>query len=81
MREPHRSMSCRQMAEQVSEYIDGELDSSIRKLIDQHGGQCPPCKAFIRTLARTVEAIRAQPRDPLPDSLARALAEALRKAR
>jgi len=72
-------MSCRKMAEYLSDYVDGELDASLRRVIDDHGGECPPCRAFIRTLTLTVEAIRSQPREPLPSSLKRSLAAALRK--
>lgn len=78
---PHGAMSCREMIEYLSDYIDGDLDADLRRLIERHGGDCPPCKAFVGTLARTVEAVRALPRDPLPPSVRRALAEALRKAR
>lgn len=74
-------MTCREMAEYLSDYVDGELDGSIRRLIDTHGGDCPPCRAFIRTLARTVEALRAQPREPLSPALRESLSEALREAR
>ena len=73
--------SCREMAEYLSEYVDGDLDASIRELIDRHGGECPPCRAFVRTLARTVEALRAQPREPISPTMKRSLVEALRNAR
>ena len=74
-------MNCREMAEYLSGYVDGELDESIRKVIDAHGGECPPCRAFVRTLRRTVELVRARPRDPLSPDLRQALCDALRKAR
>jgi RNA polymerase sigma-70 factor (ECF subfamily) len=80
MPHPPGKMTCREMAEYLSDYIDGALDASMRRLIDEHGGECPPCRAFVRTLARTVEAVRAQPRQPLPSALRKTLAEALRKA-
>ncbi len=73
-------MDCREMAQYLSEYLDGELDESLRRVIEQHGGECPPCRAFVRTLERTVEIVREQPREPLPDGLKKALAEALRRA-
>jgi predicted anti-sigma-YlaC factor YlaD len=73
-------MSCREMADSLSDYLDGELRADLRAVIDEHRGDCPPCEAFIRTLALTVELIRAQPREPLSPSLAKSLAEALRKA-
>jgi predicted anti-sigma-YlaC factor YlaD len=73
-------MDCREMSAYLSDYLDGELDASIRQLIDRHGGQCPPCRAFIRTLSRTVEAVRAQPREPLCATLRQSLVDSLRKA-
>jgi predicted anti-sigma-YlaC factor YlaD len=72
--------TCREMAEQVSDYLDGELAASLREVIDRHRGDCPPCEAFVRTLARTVELIRAQPQEPLPPERVRDLTEALRRA-
>jgi predicted anti-sigma-YlaC factor YlaD len=73
-------MRCREMAEHLSDYLDGELDENLRRVIEEHRGDCPPCEAFVRTLARTVEAIRAHPRDPLPPDLVESLAQALRQA-
>jgi len=76
----HHPMDCKEMVQYLSEYVDGEMDESLRRLIDEHGGDCPPCRAFIRTLSRTVEIVREQPREPLPDELRKKLAEALRRA-
>lgn len=72
---------CLEMVDLLSDYIDGNLDAGMRSLIEQHGGQCPPCQSFIRTLKKTVEVVRKQPRSPLPERLRSALAAALRKAR
>ena len=74
------AMSCREMAEHLSDYLDGDLRGDLRSLIDAHRGDCPPCEAFVRTLARTVEVVRAQPREPLSPDLKRALARSLREA-
>lgn len=75
------AMSCREMAAYLSDYLDGDLRADLRALIDSHRGDCPPCEAFIRTLARTVEAVRAQPREPLPAGLKQSLAASLRRLR
>ncbi len=71
------AMNCRDMAEHLSGYLDAELDEALRRTIERHEGRCPPCRAFIRTLARTVEAVRSMPRRPLPPALKKALREAL----
>jgi anti-sigma factor RsiW len=80
MTHARHALSCREMAEHLSDYIDGDLREDLRALIDAHRGDCPPCEAFVRTLARTVEIVRAQPREPLSSARKRALAAALRKA-
>lgn len=66
------------MAEHLSAYLDGELDAGLRELIERHGGECPPCRNFVNTLARTVEAVRAQPRSAIPAELILALTAALK---
>lgn len=75
-----KETSCGAMADHLSDYLDGELREDLRALIDAHRGQCPPCEAFIRTLQRTVEAVRAQPREPLSAARKRALVQALQQA-
>ena len=80
MTHARHALSCREMAEHLSDYIDGDLRDDLRALIDAHRGDCPPCEAFVRTLARTVDIVRAQPREPLPGARTKALAAALRKA-
>lgn len=75
-----REMTCRERVEYVSDYVDGELDAALRSAIDAHGGKCPPCKAFIKTLERTIEIICSQPRRPLSSQVKKKLATALRNA-
>jgi anti-sigma factor RsiW len=71
---------CGRLARHLSDYIDGDLAAGLRALIDRHRSQCPPCAAFVRTLERTVELVRARPCEPLPPARVRALAAALRRA-
>jgi predicted anti-sigma-YlaC factor YlaD len=80
MTDSAHTMTCHEMVEYLSDYLDGEIREDLRSLIDAHRGDCPPCEAFIRTLARTVEVVRAQPREPLSPALKRALVASLRKA-
>lgn len=77
----HEGMSCREMAEHLSAYLDGELEAGLRQIIERHGGDCPPCRSFINTLSRTVEAVRAQPRRPISPDLIQALTTALKDHR
>lgn len=73
-------MSCREMADLLSDYLEGAVGADLRALIDDHRGDCPPCEAFIRTLAHIVETVRSQPRARLSAVQKRALVKALREA-
>lgn len=76
----HDRRQCRRMAAHLSDYLDGGLNASLRRAIEKHGGDCPPCRAFVRTLEATVRAVRALPRRPLAGRLRRDLVAALRRA-
>ena len=71
---------CGAMVDLLSDYIDGDLDAALRKTIDAHGGHCPPCRAFVRTLKATVDVVRKLPRQPLRRETVRTLVRALRRA-
>jgi predicted anti-sigma-YlaC factor YlaD len=74
-------VTCREMVDRLSDYIDGDLEAGLRRLIDDHKGECPPCRAFVRSLALTVRAVRALPGKPIPEALRRSLRAAVRAAR
>jgi anti-sigma factor RsiW len=74
-------MTCREMVALLSDYVDGGVGRALRRTVEDHGGECPPCRAFVRTLQATVRAVRSLPREPLPARRRAALVAALRAAR
>lgn len=72
---------CGSMAERLSEYLDRELDPEACARIDDHLDTCPPCRAFLESLRRTVGLVRgARLRLELPDDVRRKILDAYRKA-
>jgi anti-sigma factor RsiW len=69
------------MFARLSEYLDGELDPASCSGIEAHMDDCPPCKAFLESLRRTVDLARDLPEHELPEEFTRELVEAYRKAR
>ncbi len=67
----HGGPQCREMLERLSEYIDGELDLSACQGIEEHLEDCPPCKAFLESLKRTVALVERVQAPALPDSVRR----------
>jgi len=63
-------MTCRELFERLSEYVDGELSEEICAEIRRHMDGCDPCVAFTRTLKKTAEICRRLPSKPLPADVA-----------
>lgn len=50
-----QQLSCREILERLSEYIDEDLDPGICDEIERHMDGCSPCIAFMNTLKKTVK--------------------------
>ena len=64
------SMTCRDLFERLSEYVDGELSQEICEEIQRHMEGCEPCVAFAKTLKKTAELCRRLPSRPIPPEVA-----------
>jgi anti-sigma factor RsiW len=64
------SMTCRELFERLSEYVDGELSQEICEEIRRHMEGCEPCVAFAKTLKTTAEMCRRLPSTPIPPEVA-----------
>ena len=77
-------MTCRELTEFLSDYLDGELPERVIRSFDFHLRLCPSCKLFVVQFRETVHACReagAAPETapaPLPDDLVRAIMAAVR---
>ena len=49
-----QKLSCREILDNLSAYIDAELDPSLCDEIERHMAGCNPCVAFLNTLKKTV---------------------------
>ena len=56
------------MLDELSDYIDGELDPSLCEEIDKHLQDCGCCKTFVETLRKSVETAHRLEKRSLPAS-------------
>lgn len=53
-------MKCGSLARFLSDYLDHELPLRLCRLIQGHRRECPACRAFLRSLEKTVLALKKQ---------------------
>ena len=67
---PGMTMTCRELFERLSEYVDGELSHEICEEIRKHMEGCDPCVAFANTLKKTADLCHRLPSQPMPADVA-----------
>lgn len=75
------TMSCREIVEVMTEYIEGTLDDRDRVVFERHIAQCPPCREYLLQLRATiglVAGLRAPLEEEIPEDTKAALLEAFR---
>lgn len=70
-------LSCRRRVELLCAYLDRELPSSQRVVVDLHRRSCKPCAQLLASLSRTVRVLRRLKAPSRPPAAAR---KALRAA-
>jgi hypothetical protein len=72
-------MNCRELAELLIDYVQGELEPGLCEHISHHLTVCPLCEAFVSTYRITIQLTRRLPAAPMPPELAARLEEAMRE--
>ncbi len=77
--------SCAETGEQLSDHLDGTLQRGRARRVARHLRYCRRCRALYRSLADTVERVRALGRDDAErepsDSVAETVVERIRRER
>src|SRR5215212_6960126 len=71
-------MTCRELVELVTDYLEGVLPAADRVLLDAHLEDCPYCTDYIAQMRQTVEALGELPADTIDPARHRELLEAFR---
>lgn len=59
-------MVCNEVIRELSNYIDGELDPSLREALERHLEHCDDCRIVVNTAHKTVELFCGKEPLPLP---------------
>lgn len=62
-------MRCRELLDELSAYLDGELSGEVRRELELHLQDCHPCWVIVDTCRHTIAIYRAHPAPVLPQEL------------
>jgi predicted anti-sigma-YlaC factor YlaD len=72
-------VKCKSAVNELSNYLDGELDEELKQVIEIHLGKCHHCHAVFDTTRKTIELYCDGKLFPLPEDVRQRLHEALRR--
>jgi anti-sigma factor RsiW len=76
---PNDEMSCRELVEVVTDFLEGRLPDPDRVRLEAHLAECPYCEEYIAQMRETIEALGELPRaESLDPRTERELLEAFR---
>ena len=70
-------MTCEELTEFLSRYIDEELAEGEREVFEDHLKACPPCEVYLDTFRETIRLGKQvscpEAQEAMPDSLVKAI--------
>ncbi len=71
--------TCRDMAERVTDYLEGALSASSRLGTRMHLFICPSCRRYFDQMRKTIRLLADAPPAPPPDGVAEKVIAAVRR--
>ena len=77
--ETTRQFTCKRLLEELTDYMDGSLESEVRVQLEAHLAKCPNCWVQLDTMKKTIQVFKGMEPYPLPESVKDRLMKALQK--
>lgn len=71
-------LTCQQLTELITEYLEGRMSLWRRARIQMHLGMCRHCRAYLKQMKATIVTLGGLPPEPIPPDIK---AELLRRFR
>jgi anti-sigma factor RsiW len=71
-------LTCRELVELVTEYFEGALSPRDRSRFEEHIMSCPPCRAYLEQMQRTIQFLGSIPEETVSTDAEEALISAFR---
>ena len=71
-------MSCKELVEVVTHYLEGVLSPSDRARFEEHLGQCPGCQTYLDQMRQTIRSLGKLKEESIPPAAWETLQQAFR---
>jgi anti-sigma factor RsiW len=78
MAESHHHLSCQEVVELVTDYLDGALPREEASLFEQHLNFCEGCHWYVEQIQRTIETVGEVREEDIPSEVKDRLMTAFR---
>ena len=78
MNEQVEQLSCRELVELVTDYLEGALPGEERLRFEEHIDRCGACRIYLEQIRQTISVLGHLPADGLSPDAERELLEAFR---
>lgn len=62
-------LSCKEITELITDYLEGRLSFWQRMRFQMHVGMCRHCRAYLKQMRTAIGALGKLPEEPVPDSV------------
>jgi anti-sigma factor RsiW len=77
----YEDISCRQVVELITDYLEGELATDDRLIVERHLAECEGCAAYLEQMRETIRITGALRDEDVPSEVMDPLMEAFRNLR
>jgi len=72
-------LTCKEFLQELSDYLDENVDAEIRAKLERHITECPNCWVVCDTTKRTIRIYKGMEPQPIPPEIESRLMSALEK--
>jgi anti-sigma factor RsiW len=76
---PPPELTCKELVELVTDYLEGALPESERARFDAHLGECPYCRTYLEQMRQTVALVGRLTEETIPPDARDDLLQRFRK--
>ena len=71
-------LTCAAIVRLITDYEEGSLSPAERKSFEEHVAICPPCRAYLTQMRRTIQLVGELREDDVPPEVEQHLVDAFR---